>query len=289
MTTRVRPVAVGGARAVLAVALATAGAWWFTAGSASAVPIDSVCTFDKTAAPVWTLTANCATTVPLEVPDGITIDGANLTISASNPPPPDPPASSTYTGAVVTNAAGATSMNIQNLIITGPETGFPFVIPQDSCNAFPGPGLFGIFFNDASGSVDNVQVLNIFQQVLPLPESGGPACGVGHAIRADGVTADRTLTITNTEVSGYQKAGMFASGSMTMNVSGSTIGPASSVPFSIATNAMNWTNSSTNSSPAVGASGTMTGSTIIGSSYGSSGPADPAAAASTAALLFGAS
>ena len=102
------------------------------------------------------------------------------------------------------------------------------------------------------------------------------------------MTADRTVTITNTEVSDFQKAGLFASGRMTMNVSASTIGPPSSVPFSIAQNAVNWTNTSTNSNPPVGASGTMTGSTIIGSSFGSTGPADPAANASTAVLLFGA-
>ena len=100
----------------------------------------------------------------------------------------------TYTGAVVTNAPGATSMNIENVTITGPATGFPFTLPAPSCNT-PYPGLFGIFFNDAGGSVSNVEVLNIFQtNTAP----GSPACNTGHAIRADGVTAPRTVTITNT-------------------------------------------------------------------------------------------
>ena len=86
-----------------------------------------------------TLTANCATTQALTIPDGFTLNGGGFTISASNPPAP----AHTYTGAVVTNAAGATSMNIENLTITGPATGFPFPIPAPSCNAFRVRGCSG--------------------------------------------------------------------------------------------------------------------------------------------------
>ncbi len=56
--------------------------------------------------------------------------------------------------------------------------------------------LFGIFFNDASGSVSNVNVLDITQH------SG---CGAGLGIRANGLTAARTVTITDTIVSGYKR------------------------------------------------------------------------------------
>jgi parallel beta-helix repeat protein len=80
---------------------------------------------------------------------------------------------------------------------------------------------------------------------------------------------------------------MFASGSMTMNVTNSTIGPPSFVPFSIAQNGVQWTNTSTQSNPAVGASGTMTGTTIVGSSFASTNPVDPSTGSSTAVLLFG--
>ncbi len=230
--------------------------------------------------PTITLNADCETTEALTIPDGVTLNGGGNTITAFDP---DPSTGDTYIGAVVTNAAGATTMNIENLTITGPDGGFPYLLPQNSCNS-PFPGLFGIYFNDASGSVNNVEVRNMFQtNTAP----GSPACGVGHGIRADGVTADRTVTITDTEVSDFQKAGLFASGRMTMNVSGSTIGPPSSVPFSIAQNSVTWTNTSTNSNPPVGAGGTMTDSTIIGGSYGETGPADPAGNASTAVLLFG--
>ncbi|MET0525606.1 MAG: sortase [Nocardioides sp.] len=248
--------------------------------TAADVPITTGCGPNTTTVGTTiTLTADCTTTQALTVPDGFTLDGAGFTIHAINPPAP----AHTYTGAVVTNAAGAASMHIENLTVTGPATGFPFSLPAPSCNT-PFPGLFGIFFNDAGGSVNNVEVLNIFQTDTG---PGSPACNTGHSIRAVGVTAPRTVTITDTEVSGYQKAGMFASGSMTMNVSMSTIGPPSPVPFSIGQNGVQWTNTDTMGS-GVGASGTMTGSTIVGSSFGSTRPANPAANASTAVLLFGA-
>ena len=227
-----------------------------------------------------TLNDDCLTTEAVTIPDGVTLNGGGHTITANDQPrPPETPTPV----AVVTNAAGATTMNIENLTVTGPDGGFPFLLPQNSCNS-PFPGLFGIYFNDASGSVTNVEVRNIFQtNTAP----GSPACGMGHGIRADGVTADRTVTITNTKVSNFQKSGMFASGRVTMNVTGSTIGPPSSVPFSIAQNSVTYTNTSTNSNPAVGAGGTMTGNTIIGGSFSSTGPVDPASNASTAVLLFG--
>ena len=52
-------------------------------------------------------------------------------------------------------------------------------------------------------------------------------CQVGRAIVATG-TAGQTLTITGTTVNDYQKNGIQATG-MTMNVSGSTIGPPASM------------------------------------------------------------
>ena len=53
-------------------------------------------------------------------------------------------------------------------------------------------------------------------------------------------------------------------------------------------NAVNWTNTSTNSNPAVGASGTMTGSTIYRQRFRLDRSSDPAGSASTAVLLCGA-
>ena len=56
---------------------------------ASADPIDPACA-GTTAGTTFTLTANCDTTVPLEVPAGFTVDGAGFTITARDPSPRRP-------------------------------------------------------------------------------------------------------------------------------------------------------------------------------------------------------
>ncbi len=109
---------------------------------------------------------------------------------------------------MLSSAAGAT-MNVDNLTIKGE---FTFV----GCS---GRKLFGIAFNDASGSLNRVVVEGI-------TENSG--CEIGRAIWANEV-APRTLTITDTTVTDYNKNGIQAIGPVTMNVSASTIGPPSSL------------------------------------------------------------
>ena len=270
------------------VAMAAVGVFVFTwgGGVANAAPpisggdITTVCT-GTISGSTFTLTADCgpvgsALTVPSTI---TTVDGGGHIISAG----PTNEAGGVYTGAVLTNATSGQTMNIENLTITGPPAGFTFTIPADTCSSYF-PGLFGIFFNDASGSVTNATVLNMFQ--TRTPESA--ACIVGHSIRADGVTGPRTVNITNTQVSNYQRGGMFASGSVTVNVSDSTIGPGSPVPFSIAQNAVQWSNCCTQSNGSVAPSGKITNSTIVGTNFLSTGPVDPTTSSSTAVLLYGA-
>ena len=274
---------------VVAIAV---GVFVFTVGGgvANAAPIlggdiTTTCTGTTTGS-TFTLTKNCGPVgSALTVPAGITtVDGGGFTISAG----PTDAAGGVYTGAVLTNdPANHGPMNIENLTITGPTDGFTFTIPANSCGSYF-PGLFGIFFNDASGSVTNVTVLNMFQTRTPQ----SPACIVGHSIRADGVTAPRTVNITHTHVSNYQRGGMFASGSVTVNVSDSTIGPGKTGPdgpFSIAQNAVQWSHCcSQNPANPAAPSGKITNSTIIGTNFLSTGPADPTTAVSTAVLLYGA-
>jgi Putative Ig domain len=179
----------------------------------------------------FTLTANCDATAPLTVPDGLTVNGAEHTITARDTTP------GSFDGGVVTSAG--TSMNIENLTIMG--TGFTSSAP---CRGT----LNGLFFNGAGGSVTNVTVTGITEN---------SACQVGRAIMATG-TAGQTLTITGATVSGYQKSGIQASG-MTMNVSDSTIGPAASLPGIIGQNGLVYQ---------AGATGTTAGSTVYGSGFG---------------------
>ena len=204
----------------------------------------------------FTLTSDCDTTAQLTVPNGVTVDGGGHTITAHDPP------SGNFSGAVLTNDPTGHSMAIQNLTIKG--TGFAV--------ACLGQQLMGLFFNDASGSVNHVQVEDITQH------SG---CPLGQGIRANAVAGTaRTVTITNTVVSGYQKGALVGSGMMTMNVSASTLGPPDrTTPVLLPSqNGVQYGGVGVNA----GAGGTITGSVIDGSGFGN------ARDQSTAVLLYGA-
>ena len=96
--------------------------------------------------------------------------------------------------------------------------------------------LYGIYFNDASGSVNNVTVEHIWQQPNA---SNAPSCGTGTGIRAENPSAPRTVTITNSTVVDYQKNGIDGRGGMmTMDVSGSSIGPPNNQEGLIAANGL---------------------------------------------------
>jgi hypothetical protein len=231
--------------------------------TASAFPggdITVVCA-GTTLGTTFTLTADCGpTSAPITVPATITtVDGAGHTISADDAGLPQ------FNGGVLTNAGPGQTMNIQNLTVTGPAAGFQLCANANFV-------LYGIFFNDAGGSVNNVTVDHIFQ----FQNGAFGSCQTGRAIRADGLSGARTVTITGTTVSDYQKSGFEARGSMTMDVSGSTAGPPHPLAGLIAQNAVS----------IVGASGTIANNTIIGS--GDEAPGVGGGAAGTGVLLFGA-
>jgi hypothetical protein len=210
----------------------------------------------------FTLTADCGeVTSSLTVPPNITtVDGANHVISATDV---TTPASPEFNGAILTNATAGQTMNIQNVTIMGPATGFQLSLNCPNV-------LYGIFFNGAAGgSVSNVVVDHIWQ--IQNPQSA--SCQTGRAIRADNAG---TVTITNSTVKDYQKSGFEARGSTIMNVAGSTAGPPHPLEGFIAQNAVSY----------VGASGTIANNTIIGSGDQASGPGG--GGNGTAVLLFGA-
>jgi hypothetical protein len=134
-------------------------------------------------ATTFTLTANCATSAPLTVPDGHTVNGAGHTITAT-----DPSASVPFNGAVLTNDPTGHSMIIENLTIQGT---FAFT---GSCP----PLQAGILFHDASGTVNGATVKGI-------TEHGG-ACQAGYGILSIAEAGvPRTIAITMSAASGYQK------------------------------------------------------------------------------------
>ena len=218
-----------------------------TAAAATDPTVEQACPSGTLTSSTYTLTADCDTTVPLEVPDGQTIDGGGFTITAHGNP-----FNTVANLGVLYN--GGTSMNVQNLTIQG--TGF--------ANSSP---LVGIFFNDAGGSVSGVRVLGITM-------GNGNQDGIGIRARAVDSPTRFTVTITNSTISGYQRGGLVATGNMTMNVSGSTIGPPDNLGQIVGQNGVQY--------GTFGAGGSITNSTIIGSSF------LPGPDVSTAILLTGA-
>jgi len=203
-------------------------------------------------------------TTSITVPSNITtVNGNNFTISGTDTGSPQ------FNGAILTNASAGQTMNIQNLTVSGPVDGFQLCTNSNFL-------LYGILFNDASGTVDNVIVDHIFQ----FQNGAFGSCQTGRAIRAEGITGARTVTITNTTARDYQKTAFEArsigTGSMTMNVSNSTAGPPHSLEGLMAQNGVTY----------VGAAGTVANNTIFAS--GDAQPGVGGNSAGTGVLLSGA-
>jgi hypothetical protein len=221
----------------------------------------------------YTLIGNCGPSAfPITVPANIaTVDGAGHTIFGDDTAPGD----AEFDGGVLMNDPANHMMNIKNLTIAGPATGFQECGPNGAADV-----LYGIWFKDASGTLNNVIVDHIWQQ----QSLAFPSCQTGRAVRADGVTAARTVTITSTKVMDYQKSGFEARGlgaSMTMDVSGSAAGPPHALEGCIAQNAIEWVFAD--------ATGTAARNTFIGS--GDQGPPTCATESpdnGTAVLMYGA-
>ena len=144
------------------------------------------------------MTADCGeVTSSLTVPNGFTVEGGGNVITATDP------VGVSFDGGVVTNAPGATSMHVNNVIIQA--VGFTFHGAQN-CESSPGVQLvqIGLFFNDANGTATDVIVRDITQH------SG---CQTGNGIRANANAGTaRTVTLTHVTVTGFMKNGVTGSG-----------------------------------------------------------------------------
>jgi uncharacterized repeat protein (TIGR01451 family) len=237
--------------------LAAASALWICgapASAATAVSVETACSSTVSGHTI-TLTADCDTTVSLTVPDGDTLAGAGHTITAQDP------TGGHFTGAVLTNAGPA--MSLENLTVRG-----------SFANAFPNcENVYGVLFRDASGSMTSVQVLDITQH---------GTCMTVHAVTIIATNGPRTVSITGSTVSGFQRTGLFATGDATVNVSHSTIGPPDldvGNPGALAQNTVQYGSSGA----FAGTGGTFSHNTVIGAAFGQTASSD---AASSAMLLF---
>ena len=122
------------------------------ASQANAGPIEVDCPGGTMVGSTYTLPGDCVTDETLTVGGAITgVDGGGFTITGQQGMVP-------FEGPVLTNATGVTTMNVTNLTIQGVFT---------SCSTVPSPvpgvvePLTGIQFLNASGTIDNVFVLDI--------------------------------------------------------------------------------------------------------------------------------
>ncbi|MBO1413032.1 putative Ig domain-containing protein [Streptomyces sp. FH025] len=193
---------------------------------------------------IFTLSADCDTTVTLTVPNGFTLDGAGHTITAHDA---NSGASDFFHGPVLTNA-GAT-MNLNDLTVRG--TGFAFHCD----NANP---TVGVQFTDASGSMSDVRVLDITQH---------SDCLTVHGILIRSAAVQQTVTMADVTVSDYQRTGLLVMGKATVDVGGSTFGPPDLTvpnPGRLAQNSVQY------GSPSLPgpSSGTFADNTVYGTAFG---------------------
>ena len=160
------------------------------------------CVFN-TAGGVMTLAGDCTTNSTITIPNGLTLDGRNYTITAADP------ADGHFLGAVVKNAGPVA--NVVNLRITAAEL-------ANVCDA-EGDGLRGILFAGVSGTIYGNTISNLNQ--------GASACPEGNAIEVQNFSTagnPPTVEITSNRVSGFQKTGIVCDGFVSCLVRSNVVG-----------------------------------------------------------------
>jgi hypothetical protein len=210
----------------------------------AAGPLGS-CSATQTGATI-TLTANCTTSVTINVADGVTVDGNGYTISAVDP------ISGNFSGPVLTSATGTpttpASMNVKNLNVVASLAAHPAT-----------SSLSGLYYENAGGTITNVSLSGI------TAESG---TGAGRAleVRNGAATTAPALAIDGLKVRNFGKSGVFLQGKTTFTATNLDIGPATGVDGS------QWTAGASNGFTVFGGAGggptgSLTNSKIAGNRY----------------------
>ena len=218
-------------------AAATAGSGFLVDNvSLASTATTGACDF-ATVETVMTLQADCMTDATILVPNGVTLNGANHTITAVDPPAPEH-----FTGAVVAN--GGADASVTNVRITATLA--------DRCDAFPS-SLAGIRLDGASGSITNNTVTGLQQG------SVSSGCQEGNAIEVRNTAggAAPSVSVTGNTTSVYQKTGVLVKGAVSAVVTGNTITGYGPVDF-IAQNGIQ---------VSFGASALVSGNTISGNFF----------------------
>jgi hypothetical protein len=208
--------------------------------SSSSAVLVGTCSFtDNALTKVRTLLGDCTTDQTLLVPDQWALDGSGFSITAIDPD------GGHFLGAIIKNADG--EAYVRNLTVTA--SGF-----ADVCDA-GNDRLRGILFDGAAGSITNNVVVNVNQGLSGCQEGNG--IEVRNAPFDNTAPVDLVVSITGNVVSGYQKNGITANGSVVATITGNTVTGSGPVNY-IAQNGIQ---------VGFGATATVQGNTISGNNY----------------------
>jgi uncharacterized protein len=201
------------------------------------VKVQLGCQF-STSGTTMTLLTDCITDDTIHIPNGWTLDGDGHTITGVDPEDDH------FVGAVVANAGSVAHVTDLTVTVDG---------LQDACDA-GADRLRGILFDGASGSITNSHAIDINQ--------GASGCQEGNGIEVRNAPFDTTgpdlaVTISGNVVTGYQKTGILANGSVVATILGNTVTGAGPIGY-IAQNGVQ---------VGFGGSGLVKANTISGNSY----------------------
>ena len=201
------------------------------------VQVQFGCQF-STSGTTMTLLEDCVTDHTIHIPNGWTLDGDGHWITGVDPD------GSHFVGAVVAN--GGAVAHVTDLIVT--VDGLADVC-DDGVNR-----LRGILLDGAAGSITNSQAIDINQ--------GTSGCQEGNGIEVrnapfDTTGPDLSVTVSGNVVTGYQKTGILANGSVVASILGNTVTGAGPIGY-IAQNGVQ---------VGFGGSGLVRGNTISGNNY----------------------
>lgn len=152
-----------------------------------------------------TLNGDCTTDETILIPDGMTLNGDNHTITAVDP------VGGHFTGGIIENDGSVA--NVKNVKLT----------TSNLANVCDGGAdrLRGIMFEDASGSITHNEILELNQ--------GASGCQEGNAIEVrnapfDGTHPDtQTVEVSHNTLTDWQKTGIVANGDVDVNIHHNTV------------------------------------------------------------------
>ena len=181
---------------------------------------EAQCQFDVTGS-TMRLVADCTTQSSIHVPQGMTLDGADHTITVVDPVP------GSFTGGVVVNEGANASVINTRITALGLKVACHSLAPVDQ-------RLRGIFLRNASGVIRGNTIVNFNQ--------GASGCQEGNAIEVRTIPTTPagpavSVEISHNVVDEYQKTGIAVLGNVDATISHNRVG-ASATQANLAANGL---------------------------------------------------